>query len=100
MALTARSRSETSGDAGEREVGLLDAGAVRRHLAVAAAAVAVHRPEGETPEAVGLRPVADRGPVVQGGQLVLVGQSVHAGDADVLERLGVAPAEGRLELVL
>ena len=44
-----------------------------------------------------VRPVADLGPVAGVVSLLLVGQAVHAGDADVGVGRGVVPAEGGLQ---
>src|SRR4029453_8284326 len=87
-------------DPGEFPVRLGDATAVRDHAAAGAAAVPVDRPEGEPGQVVRLGVVPDPGPGRRAGQFLLVGQAVHAGDADLGVGLRVGPAEGRLELVL
>src|SRR5690349_14247107 len=92
--------SESCGDAGEVPVALSDAAAVRDHTAAGATAVAVDRPERQPAESVALGPVGDVLPGRGRRHLLLVGQTVHAGDALVRVRLRGGPAEGRLQLVV
>src|SRR3954453_15409288 len=73
-------RSETGRDLGEGPVRLSDAGAVRDHTAAGAAPVAVDRPEREAGEALAPGVVADPRPGVGRGGLLLVAETVHAGD--------------------
>src|SRR4051794_30683060 len=92
--------SEARGDPGEVPVVLRDATAVGDHTATGAAAVAVDRPEREPRQALRLRVVTDLGPDRHCGELLLVGQTVHARDAQPGVRLSVGVPERRLDGVL
>src|SRR5262249_32299919 len=86
---------EASRDLGEGPVRLGEAGTRLLDAAAGTSAVTVDGPEREPGDVVRVRPVADAGPDRRRGDLGLVGQAVHAGEAGVGVGLRVAPAEGR-----